>query len=311
MEKLAVALCLYFMVSFFSWGQNFELPPVTNNVESIKTAFQTLLENTEDLGTIEYRSDWTSSPESITQHYIKYLDDVLSNMTYNRVDSYVAEIRMNIDRLDRQAISKNAELDFERFLTTAYKNYPASGPLDYNSQIENLDNHIQKHEELLADYRSRLESLPALNVLQSQLGSIQDELKKPENRRNSQRFQRLKNNETIVIYQIANNNSTRVNLEDNIKKINTYLQEAEKNKLGLIASLEKQTRESYIRTVYENIHNFYSWEAFFKDENTSLHDFLVLKEVKQKLYNLLDEIPQRQAEVYRLKIVAFCDGWKI
>jgi chromosome segregation ATPase len=311
MKKLTVALYLYFMISFFAWGQNFELPLVTNNVESIKTAFQTLLENAEGLGIIEYRSDWTSSPESITQHYIKYLDDVLSNMTYNKVNSYVAEIRMNIDRLDRQAISKNAELDLERFLTTVYKNYPTSGPRDDNSQIENLDNQIQKHEELLADYHSRLESLPELNVLQSQLDSIQDELKRPENRKNSQRLQQLRNDETIVIQRIANNNNTRINLTNNIKKINTYLQDAEKIKVGLVANLEKQTRESYIRTVYENIYNFYSWEAFFRGENTSLHDFFVLQEVKQKLYNLLDEMPQRQTEIYRLKIAAFCDGWKI
>jgi chromosome segregation ATPase len=313
MKKPAVAAYLYFTVSFFAIGQSFELPPVTNNVESIKHAFQTLIENAENLGIVEYRSDWTSSPESITRHYINYLEDVLANMTYNKVNSYVAEIRMHIDRLDRQAISRNAELDHERYLTTAYKNYPAAGLLnnDDNSQVENLGNQIQKHEELLADYRSRLESLPMLNILQSQLDSIQDELKKPENRRNSQYLQKLKNDETRVINQIANNNSTRVTLTDNIKKINIYLQEAEKNKVMLIDNLEKQAREFYIKTVHDNIYNFYSWEAFFRGENTALHDFLVLLEVKQKLYNLLDEIPQREAEIYGIRIAVFCDEWKI
>jgi hypothetical protein len=69
-------------------------------------------------------------------------------------------IRTNIDRLDRQTISKNAELEFERFLTAAYPNYdheaaylinqfasrpfPASIILNYNdSQIENLDSQVR------------------------------------------------------------------------------------------------------------------------------------------------------------------------
>ncbi|MDR1029513.1 MAG: hypothetical protein LBL76_01415 [Treponema sp.] len=312
MKKLAAVVCLYFAVSFFVSGQSFELPPVTNNVESIKNAFQTLIENVKNIGIIEYGSDWTSSPVSITRHYIEYLDGVLVNMTYNKVNSYVAEIRINIERLDRQAISKNTELDLERFLTTAYKDYPVSRPPDDdNSQVENLDNQIRRHEELLAEYRSRLESLPALNILQSQLNGIQDELKKPENRRNSRRLQQLKDEETGLIRQIANNNSSRVNLTDNIKKINIYLQEAGETKVRLIADLEKQARESRIKTIYENIYNFYSWEASFRGENTSPRDFLVLKEVKQKLYKLLDEIPQGQVPQFRNRLDAFCADWRL
>jgi DNA repair exonuclease SbcCD ATPase subunit len=312
MRKSVATVCLYFAVSLFVWGQSFKLPPVTNNIESIKIAFQTLVENAENLGIVEYRSDWTSSLESISRHYINYLDDVLTNMAYNKIKSYVAEIRTNIDRLDHQTISRNTELDLERFLTTTNKDYPVSGlPMDDNSQIENLYSQIRRNEELLAEYRSLLESLPALNILQSQLNSIQDELKKPENRRNSQHLQQLRNEETRVMYQIANNNNARVNLTDSIDKINVYLQEAGRTKVRLLADLEKQERESYIKTVYENTYNFYSWEAFFKGENTFIHDFLIIRDVKQELYKLLDDIPQGQVPQLRNRLDAFCADWGI
>jgi hypothetical protein len=322
MKKPFFAVCLFIAVSFCIWGQSFNLPPVTNNVESIKNAFLAFVENTRNLGIVEHGSDWTSSQESITRHYREYLDDVLANMTYGKVNSYVAAIRANIDRLDRQAISKNAELEFERFLTAAYPNYeyelaysinqpfPASITLDYNnSQIENFDSQVRRQEELLTGYRSRLESLPALGILQSQLRNIQDEMKKPENQRNSQRLQQLRNNETSVMNQIANNNGTRVNLTDNIRRIETYLREAGSNRARLIADLEKQEKESYIRTLYENIYNFYSWEAFFRGENTIARDFLAVRNVKQELNDLLDELPQGQAQIYRTKLDAFCSGW--
>jgi chromosome segregation ATPase len=312
MKKAGLVAGLLVLAVCVGWGQDFELPPVTNDVESIMNALQTLIENAENLGIIEYRSDWTSSSESITRHYIEYLEDVLANMAYNKVKSYVAEIRVNIDRIDRQALSKNTELSLERFLTTAYKNYPEPRPLNYdNTQIENLDTQIKRHEELLAGYHSRLELLPAFNTLQSQLSSIQDELKSAENRRNSQRLQQLKNEETRVMHQIANNNSDRVSLTDNIKEINTYLQEAGKTKVRMIVGLEKLAKETYIKTIYESIYNFYSWEAFFRDENTSLHDFFILREVKQKLYDLLDEIPQRQVSQFQNRLDSFCEEWGI
>lgn len=162
---------------------------------------------------------------------------------------------------------------------------------------------------MLAEYRSRLESLPALNTLQSQLKSVQDEMKKPEIRRDSQRLQQLRNNETIMMNQIAANNSNRVNLTDNIRKIETYLKEAGSNRSKLVADMEKQARGSYIETVYKNVYNFYSWEAFFRGENTSIRDFLIIRNVKQEFYKLLDDIPQRQVAIYRPKIDAFCSGW--
>jgi hypothetical protein len=111
--------------------------------------------------------------------------------------------------------------------------------------------------------------------------------------------------------QIANNNSTRLNLTDNIRRIETYLREAGTNRARLIADLEGRARSSYIRTLYENIYNFYSWEAFFRGENTIIRDFFVVKNVRWELYNLLDEIPQGQAQIYRTKLDAFCSGWGI
>lgn len=149
MKKSVFVFCLFIAVSLYGWGQSFALPHITNNAESIKNAFRALIENAKNLGIVEYGSDWTSSPESITRHYIEYLDDVLVNMTYSKVNSYIVTIRASIDRLDRQAISKNTELEFERFLTAAYPNYdhdvaytanqfssqpfPASITLNYNS----------------------------------------------------------------------------------------------------------------------------------------------------------------------------------
>jgi di/tripeptidase len=151
----------------------------------------------------EWGSEWTSTPERMTRYYIEYLDSVLTNMTYEKVKAYVATIRANIERMDRQSISKNAEEEFERYLKAAYPNYeyevasmmkaqpfPAAITLNYDrSRLENFDNQTKQNENALADYRSELAALPTLDQLRSQLNTNQDELKKAEAQRNNQRIQ--------------------------------------------------------------------------------------------------------------------------
>jgi hypothetical protein len=328
MKRAGLAVVCLVLLTGISFSQGFNFPPVNNNVESIKTGFRAIIENAKNLGIVEYRSDWTSSPESITRHYTEYLDNVLTNMTYDKVRAYVATIRTNINRLDRQSISRNAELELERFLTAAYPNYdhevnsmmrnfsvrpfPASITLNYEgSQIENFDEQLRKDEQLLSEHRIQLEALPTHDSLQAQLQIVQDEVKKPENQRNNQRSQQLRNDETRIMRQIANTNAARVTITQNIKKLENNIKNNETNRFRLIASLERRSRQAYINNAYENIYNFYSWEAFFNAENTSVRDFFILNNVRDNLYNLIDEIPQRNAQRYRERLDDFCAGWGI
>jgi hypothetical protein len=328
MKRVGLAVVSLLLFTRIGFSQVFNFPTVDNNVESIKAGFWALIENAKNLGIVEYKSDWTSSPESIVRHYTEYLDNVLANMTHDKVKAYAVTIRTNINRLDRQSISRNAELEFERFLTAAYPNYdhevnsmlrnflvrpfPASITLNYDkSQIENLDEQFRKNEKLVSEYRIQLEALPTHDSLQAQLQIVQDELRKPENQRNNQRSQQLKNDETRIMNQIANTNATRVNITQNIRNLENYLRNNETNRLRLISSLEQSARQAYINNAYENIYNFYSWEAFFNAENTSVRDFFILNNVQEHLYNLIDEIPQREAQKYRERLDDFCTGWGI
>jgi hypothetical protein len=83
------------------------------------------------------------------------------------------------------------------------------------------------------------------------------------------------------------------------------------NRERFISDMEKTARIQYITSTWASVSNFFDWEKYFNEENASLHNFLVLKETKQKLYALLDEIPQGQVPQFRNRLDVFCADWGI
>jgi hypothetical protein len=324
-RKTGLFAGIVFLAAGMLWSQTFELPSVTNNIESIKTAFTTIIQNAKYLGQVEYSYSWASSRESAIRHYTEYFDNVLTNMTYKKIESYVATIRTAITQLDRQDFSNNELKQFDDYLKLANRNYareatflneqinarssPISITVNYDhSQLVAFDKQAEKHEELLLDYHTQLALLPPIAEIQSQLTTVQDEIINSRNQRNSQQ---LKNKETALMNQMHNNAAVRQNLSKNIRTIETYLNNLENERARLAARLEQSARSSYISNVIQNLNNFSAWEAFFADTNTVIRDFFVLNNARENLYHILDEIPQRQAETYRQKLDAFCAEWGI
>jgi len=325
MKKAGLIAGIIFLTVDVLWAQAFTLPPVKNNIESIRNAFSAIVQNVKDIGQVEYRSDWASSRESAIRHYTEYFDNLLANMTYEKAETYIKTIRTAITQLDRQNFSKNELEQFDAFLKLANQNYnreaaflndqinvrsfPISLTINYDhSQLEAFDEQTKKYEQLLLDYRSQLELLPSITELQSQLKDVQDELKKSGNQKNKEQ---LKKNETALMNQIHNNAVTRQNLSNNIRNIETYLKNAESERTRLVARLEHSARLSFISNVIHDLNNFSAWEDFFVNRNTVIRNFLILNNARENLYRILDEIPQRQSEIYRQKLNTFCAGWGI
>jgi hypothetical protein len=103
----------------------------------------------------------------------------------------------------------------------------------------------------------------------------------------------------------------RENLTQRIRTIENNLKSADNNRARLVADLEKTARQSYINSVYAKLYDFYFWEAFFKGEETSIRDFFILKNVRENILRIIDEIPQGQALKYKTNFDAFFTGWGI
>jgi hypothetical protein len=328
MRKAGLVAGLLVLAVCGGWGQSSELPPVIETAESIKVGFRALIENIENFGYAGDSSRWASSREDVIRHYTEYLDGLFVNMTYDNAKAYVSTIRTKIDQLDRQELSKRENDEFERFLQCAdpYHDFEVSAMIDRfkvwpfpesiilnydHSKIDAFEEQLVQEEQLLTEYRSQLAALPTLDAIRSQLYTVQDELKKPRYQRDSRRFEQMKNNEINLQIQLSNTYITRLNLTENIRRLENSLKNAEYSRTRLVASLEQPARQAFINSVFEDLYNFYSWESFFRGECTSIRDFLILRNTRGNLYRLVEEIPQRQAQAYEQKVDAFCKEWGI
>jgi len=326
MKKAGLIIFGLLLLTGIGFSQDFKFPPVTNNVESIKAGFWALVINAKDLGHIERDLSWTYSQESITRHYIEYMDNALANMTYEKVKAYVESIRSNIERLNRQSIPKSVETDFERYMGLAYPNYnyevdrmmdvykgkpfPPEIVLNYDkTRLESFDAQIKKNESDLIEARAQLESLPTLDELRAQLNANRNEQNKPENQRDRQRLQQLKNEETNIQNQLSQTFIKRDNLTKSIRTLENNLTSAEANRNRIASETETPARRAYINSLYASLYNFSAWEAFFKGESSDIRNFFILNSARANLSSLVDEIPQGDAPVYKAKTNSLLAGW--
>jgi hypothetical protein len=325
MKKSAVAVCLYLTVSLFAWGQSFELPKVTNTVESVEEAVRAFIEQAARLGNPESKSDWGYSEESMVNDFKAYLDSIFKNMTYDNIKNYVTLIRINIDAIDVLALSRSQQEDFKHFLehvpafwvSNAMEYYrdhsfPPSLVLQYDTTpITKFDNQMKEYEIRLDEYRKRLAGMPTLDEIRVRINANRAEQEKPEVKRDRQHLQTLKNEEYNLGMELSNLYTNRDNLTRAIRELEKILENTETTRIRFIESVEKPEREKYISEVSSAVVNFYTWVSFFDGENTFPRDFLTLQDAKQDLYEMLDVIPQRQEAVYRAKLDALCAGWGI
>jgi len=303
-KRIFIATCLFLVFSLELWSQNFELPVITNTVYSVEEAVRKLIGFARDIGTPEYNGAWNYSPELFQSDIIAYLNNVLENMDYASLRDYTRLIRTNIDRIDRQAISRNTELEFERFLKAIYPNsdyevrdmqneyrtkpFPFTLRRDENT-IAELAGQLQEYEQNLRVYQTQLDALPTIDQLNNRLQEIRSELLSPN---------------------VARNSRLKRQLEEEAAAIERQKIEIEWER-GRLTRLISDTRNQIISSVSTSFYDFYEWEKFFNNENTCLRDFFILKETKQKLYDLLDHIPQGQVQGFRSRLDNFCSEWGI
>ena len=100
----------------FLFAQDFSLPKIEYNINSVQEAFGVLLENTAGMGFYEYDSSWIDNPAK----HKRYLDSVLDNMTYERIKMYVENLNTAISKIDYGDISKRQHEEFEKFMSFGY-----------------------------------------------------------------------------------------------------------------------------------------------------------------------------------------------
>jgi hypothetical protein len=206
MKKAGLVAGLLVLAVYTGWGQTFELPAVNNTIESVQSAFRKLIENTAQMGFIDYDSSW----ENASERFRMYLDSVLNNMSYSKVKTYIELISANIQKIDYMEISRRQQTEFEGFLSNA------------------------RAYSLFAD------------VEESRYDTKED-----------------------------------------------------------------RERKNRLRPIWTMINNFQIWVEFFKDENTVIHDFLLLQKNKEGLYRMINEIPQRYVADYERRLSVFCVEWGI
>jgi hypothetical protein len=325
MKKTAIMYCLITAVLFYGWGQSFELSKVTNTVDSVEEAFSGLIEIISKLGSPEHRTDWIASEEIMAKDLTAYLDSVLKNLGRDDVKNYIVLIRKNINTLDTFALSKNRQRDFEHFLTHADSYWIASAlneyldspfppeiPLNYDTAlVAKFDATTNDNEAKLVGYKAALDGTPTLDEVRTRLNANIEEQKKQEVQRDRKRLQELKNVEDKIRMELSNVFIKRDNLTKTIRKLEEELKNTDSYRMRLIESIEKSERKKYLDTLKNDLAIFSVWEDFFNGKNNRLSEYLILEKAKEKLYGILDEIPQRQAGAYATKLNDFCIGWGI
>jgi hypothetical protein len=322
MKKSVAAVCLYFVLSSFVWGQSFELPPVTNTIGSVKDAFHAIIVLFKNMGSPDYKSDWNYSQELLLKDMTAYLESVLEKMNYQSLQNYVRLIRTNIDQIDAQLISRSQQDDFDYQMHYAFSNNdyevqrmvkdyetnPFPFPLSHDENaIAELDVQAQECERQLAEYQEQLNAIPTIAQLNNRLQEIRRQLLNPNVIRNAELEKQLKEEAALIDHQKPEVNRERERLSGLVATTRNSLRKL--NREYFISDMEKTIRIQYIASVWASVNNFFDWEKYFNKENTSLRDFLVLRETGQKLYALLDKIPQGQVPHTRNLLDAFCADW--
>jgi hypothetical protein len=310
-------------MGFEGWGQSFELPEVTNTVESVTEAVSTFIEQVARLGNPESRDYWKYSEESMVNDFKAYLDSVLKNMTYSNIKNYVTAIKIKIDTIDTLELSKRQQENLKHFLEHVpsfwvsnaieyYRNhsFPPSLVLQYDTTpITEFETQMEEYKVRLDEYRKQLAGMPTLDEVRVRLNANRTEQEKPEVKRNRQRLQALKNEEFNIGMELSTVYINRDNLAEAIRELEKILEDVETKRSRFIENMEKPEREKYINELSSAIVNFYNWVSFFDDENNFPRYFFILKDTKQSLYEMLDIIPQRQEAAYRTRLDDFFVGW--
>jgi vacuolar-type H+-ATPase subunit I/STV1 len=324
MKKGIITICLFVVVSLEIWSQSFALPKITNTISSIKGGVYNLIELTKKIGNPEYKSEWNHSEGVFLKDMVAHLNSVLEELNYTSVHDYVRLVRTNINRIDQQAVSRNQMTDFENYLHSVTsdsdyeiralkkeyetKPFPFSIDRDENA-ISKMTMQIQEYEQRLTEYQKQLNALPTIAQLNNRLQEIRREKLEPNVALNAKLKKQLEDEEATIGKQKQEIDKERNRLTSLISDTQTQIRRL--NLDSYIKDMDKTGRDQLITSVLTSFDDFYEWEKFFNNENTCIRDFFVLKEIKQKLYELLDNIPQGQVQSFSSKLDAFCTGWGI
>jgi hypothetical protein len=72
---------------------------------------------------------------------------------------------------------------------------------------------------------------------------------------------------------------------------------------------EDREKKNRMRPIWALVNNFQTWVEFFKNENTTIREFLLLQKSKEALYRMINEIPQRYVADYEKRLDSFCVEW--
>jgi len=324
MRKIWLVICLFVVLSFNSWGQSFNLPTMTNTTESIQSALRELLENTKNIGSPDYKGDWNYSQELFLKDMTAYLNSVLDNLNYSSLRNYTRLTRNNINNINIQTISRNQMTNFDIFLhkifpdrdreihtmQNEYKTKPFPLMIKHDEKvISETTRQIQIYQQELNDYQNQLDKLPTIAQLNNRLQEIRRELLQPNVVRNTKLKKQLEDEEAAINKQKLEIDIEHKRLTKHISDTQTQIRRS--NIENNINEMEAAERNKIITSVWTSFCDFYEWEKFFNDENTCLKDFFILKNTRQKLYNMLDHIPQGQVQGFRTRLDVFCAEWGI
>jgi hypothetical protein len=114
--KKAILIYCFILLSSILNAYDFSLPKIETTLDSLQSAFSTLLDNTAGMGFIDYGSSWYGDQSA---RYKEYLDSVLENMTYGKVRSYVEKLDAAIKGFDWMDVSRNRQAEFEKFISAS------------------------------------------------------------------------------------------------------------------------------------------------------------------------------------------------
>ena len=135
-------LFLFIVLTAKSFTEDFRLPKVENNVESIKTAFRALLGNIDVIGFVDSDSSWTYSAKTISERYKEHIDELLIDMSYNNIKQYVEKIDLAIKSLDYDNMTQREVTSFNNFL-----NNPDEFYVRYSDkELEDIWKEIEKFQ---------------------------------------------------------------------------------------------------------------------------------------------------------------------
>lgn len=116
MKKLMALLFLLVGLTVKGFTEDFRLPKVENEVESIKTAFRALLATIDSIDFVESDTSWSYSAKTISERYREHIDELLTDMSYNNIKQYIEKIDLAIKSLDYDNMTQREITSFNNFL---------------------------------------------------------------------------------------------------------------------------------------------------------------------------------------------------